>query len=79
MSNLIDRFKGAFSHIAKARGQWHETAPAEEIETSLAPDQLAKLASALSGSYRIEKEVGEGGMALVFRARESVRDRGSCC
>jgi serine/threonine-protein kinase len=75
MSNLIDRFKGAFSHIAKARGQWQEPTAPEAIDTSLDPALLAKLASALSGSYRIEKEVGAGGMALVFQARDLKHDR----
>ncbi len=39
------------------------------------PDQVARLSSALSGSYRVEREVGTGGMATVFLAHDLRHDR----
>ncbi len=39
------------------------------------PDLLAKLKSALSDSYEVESEVGRGGMATVFLARDVKHDR----
>src|SRR6476661_1839166 len=38
-------------------------------------DQLARLSSALSGSYRVEREIGTGGMATVFLAQDLRHDR----
>jgi formylglycine-generating enzyme required for sulfatase activity/tRNA A-37 threonylcarbamoyl transferase component Bud32 len=35
----------------------------------------ARLASALAGRYTVEKELGQGGMAVVFRARDLKHDR----
>ena len=74
MSNLLDRFKSAFGNVAKARGDWSDTDVAA-LESSLAPDLVAKLCSALRGGYRLEREVGSGGMALVFLARDVKHDR----
>ena len=34
-----------------------------------------RLATALSGRYTVEKEVGQGGMAIVYRARDLKHDR----
>ena len=34
-----------------------------------------RLAAALSGRYTVEKEVGQGGMAIVYRARDLKHDR----
>jgi serine/threonine-protein kinase len=73
MESFFDRFKSAFDNIARARGKSH--APGAGIESSLAPELLAQLRSALSGAYRFEQEVGKGGMALVFRARDLKHDR----
>lgn len=74
MANLINRFRNAFTNIPKARG-CAEVELAEGLESSLAPGLVSKLCSALAGSYRIEKEVGAGGMALVFQARDLKHDR----
>ena len=38
-------------------------------------DERERLATALSGRYTIEKEVGRGGMAIVYRARDLKHDR----
>jgi serine/threonine-protein kinase len=38
-------------------------------------DQLDRLSAALSGSYRIEREIGVGGMATVFLAQDLKHDR----
>ncbi len=38
-------------------------------------DLLARLSAALAGSYRIERELGRGGMATVFLARDLRHDR----
>ena len=38
-------------------------------------DQLERLSAAMSGTYRIEREVGAGGMATVYLARDLKHDR----
>ena len=38
-------------------------------------DQLDRLSTALSGSYRIEREIGVGGMATVYLAQDLKHDR----
>ena len=38
-------------------------------------DPLARLATALSRSYRIERELGQGGMATVYLAQDLKHDR----
>jgi len=40
------------------------------LEAALKPDLLALLQSALTGKYTIERELGHGGMATVFLARD---------
>jgi serine/threonine-protein kinase len=74
MTNFLDRFKAAFDNVPKARGGCREDEmPA--LESSLAPRQLTQLCSALRGSYQLEREVGAGGMALVFRAQDVKHER----
>jgi serine/threonine-protein kinase len=74
MSSFLDRLKGAFSGAGKG---WGTPPPgaAEAMEASLPAPLLAKLAAAVSDSYRLEREVGAGGMALVFQARDVKHDR----
>ena len=38
-------------------------------------DLAARLSAALEGRYRVEREVGEGGMATVFLATDIRHDR----
>ena len=49
------------------------TAPLSDVDRSLVPesamsDAIARLNAALEGRYAIERELGEGGMALRVRA-----------
>ena len=39
------------------------------------PDALARVAAALAGRYMIDRELGHGGMATVYLARDSKHDR----
>ncbi|TDJ55203.1 MAG: serine/threonine protein kinase, partial [Gemmatimonadetes bacterium] len=39
------------------------------------PDPLEGLRTALADRYRIEKELGQGGMATVYLARDLKHDR----
>lgn len=74
MSNLLDRFKSAFVSVAKIGGDVRDTGvPA--LQSSLPPDLVTKLRAVLRDFYELEKEVGSGGMAVVFRARDLKHDR----
>jgi len=39
------------------------------------PDPIARLNAAIQGRYRIEREIGEGGMAMVFLADDLKHER----
>src|SRR5262245_11819594 len=39
------------------------------------PQQLGRLRDGLAGRYEIEREIGRGGMATVYRARDTHHDR----
>ena len=39
------------------------------------PDPITRLNAALEGRYRIEREIGEGGMATVYLAKDLKHNR----
>jgi len=71
MSAIANRLKAAFGNIQKVRGRHSDP----ELESSLAPQQVEKLRAELQDRYRLEREVGGGGMAVVFLARDLKHDR----
>jgi serine/threonine-protein kinase len=74
MFTLLDRIKGAFAGFGVGPDQAGRAEAAELSESSLPADQLGKLVAGLE-EYRLEAEIGGGGMALVFRARDTKHDR----
>ena len=53
----------------------HTTLPATAESSSLPPNLLRELRQAVAAGYEVEQEIGSGGMALVFRARDIKHDR----
>lgn len=54
----------------------HDTATTyDSLRATRVTDLLARLTSALAGRYRVERELGAGGMALVFLAHDQKHDR----
>jgi len=39
------------------------------------PDPITRLNAALQGRYKIERQLGEGGMAMVYLSNSSRHDR----
>jgi serine/threonine-protein kinase len=74
MSNFLSRLRAAYAEFARGR-QAGGTEAQQELESGLAPQLLADLRSGLRARYRLDKEIGSGGMALVFRARDLKHDR----
>jgi len=65
------------SRLREGRCGSHGLAPCERGNVNLTPmvDALAALQANLSDRYRIEREVGAGGMATVYLARDLRHDR----
>lgn len=75
MARFFDRLQSALTDFAKGWGLAGEVEPAGPMVLSEPEDLLRVITGALEGQYAVEEQVGSGGMALVFRARDQKHDR----
>lgn len=74
MGDFLERLKSAFVDF----GSGGRRSVVDEVRATsggLAPAVVAALTETIADRYTIEEEIGSGGMALVFRARDVKHDR----
>ncbi len=75
MARFIDRLHSALTDLAKGWGLSGESESAVPSMFAEPDDILRAVTEALRGQYSVEEQIGAGGMALVFRARDLKHDR----
>src|SRR5690606_36013710 len=66
---------GRYGRLNRARSSHGETFRPGVFSGTLRPDHHAAFAQALADRYRIERELGRGGMAVVYLAHDLRHDR----
>ncbi len=75
MARFIDRLQSALTDFAKSWGPSGDVDPDGPAVFGDPEDILPAIREALKGQYDVEEQIGVGGMALVFRARDLKHER----